>query len=113
MRPARREPRLAVRAELPEPLVWTFDGTIEDCLADAEDTLRRAIPLVGDVERIAVLLDLGMPALKRRVDAGEPLEPAWSSFIERIGRYGLPAAPRVRPLRGAAPLLTLIVAYRH
>jgi hypothetical protein len=108
----RREPRFA-ESSLPEPLVWTFDGRIEACLADAEDTLRRAIQLVGDVSRIAVVVDLGLPALKQRVDAGDALQPAWSRFIERVGRYGLPAAPRVRPLRGAAPLLTLIVAYRH
>jgi hypothetical protein len=108
----RREPRLAGQP-LPHPLVWTFDGRIEACLADAEDTLRRAIQLVGDVSRIAVVVDLGLPALKRQVDAGDALQPEWSRFVERIGRYGLPAAPRVRPVRGAAPLLTLIVAYRH
>jgi hypothetical protein len=112
MKPARREPRFAEQA-LPEPLVWTFDGPIDACLADAEDTLRRAISLVGDVSRIAVGIDLGLPALKRRVDAGDTLQPAWGRFIERIGGYGLPASPRVRPLRGAGPLLTLIVAYRH
>lgn len=111
-KPARREPRFADEA-LPEPLVWTFDGPIAACLADAEDTLRRAISLVGDVSRIAVLLDVALPALKQRVDAGDPLQPAFSRFLERVGRYGLPASPRVRPLRGAGPLLTLIVAYRH
>ena len=30
------------RSDLPEPLVWTFDGPFERCLADLEDTLRRA-----------------------------------------------------------------------
>ena len=112
MKPLRREPRFAEQS-LPEPLVWTFDGPLEACLADAEDTLRRAISLVGDVSRVAVLFDLALPALKRRVDAGDTLQPAWSRFLARIGHYGLPASPRVRPLRGAGPLLTLIVAYRH
>ncbi len=40
----------ATRLEsLPAPLVWTFDGPFERCLADLEDTLRRAIVMVGDV----------------------------------------------------------------
>jgi hypothetical protein len=32
-------PRAAPPA-LPDPLVWTFDGPFERCLADADDTLR-------------------------------------------------------------------------
>jgi len=51
------------------PLVWTFDGRFDRCLADAEDTLRRAIVLVGDVARAAVLIELSLPALQRRIDA--------------------------------------------
>ena len=39
----------AAREALPAPLVWTFDGPFERCLADLEDTLRRAIVMVGDV----------------------------------------------------------------
>ena len=35
-------PAPAARSDLPEPLVWTFDGPFERCLADLEDTLRRA-----------------------------------------------------------------------
>ncbi|TMH11931.1 MAG: hypothetical protein E6H58_11540 [Betaproteobacteria bacterium] len=103
----------AVRETLPAPLVWTFDGPVERCLADIEDTLRRAIVLIGDVSRVALLLDVSLPALQQRVDAGDALQPAWSGFIERIARYGLPASPRVRHLRGAGPLLTLVVAYRN
>ncbi len=98
---------------LPTPLVWTFDGPFEDCLADIEDTLRRAVVLVGDVSRIALLIDLSLPALKRRVEAGDTLQPAWGRFIERTARYGLPAAPRVRHLRSAGPLATLVIAYRN
>lgn len=98
---------------LPAPLVWTFDGPFDDCLADLEDTLRRAIVLVGDVSRIALLIDLSLPALKRRVEAGDTLQPAWGRFIERIARYGLPSAPRVRHLRSAGPLATLVIAYRN
>jgi hypothetical protein len=98
---------------LPAPLVWTFDGPFERCLADIEDTLRRAIVMVGDVSRVALLIDLSLPALKRRVDAGDALQPAWGRFLERMARYGLPASPRVRHLRGAGPLATLVIAYRN
>jgi len=98
---------------VPVPLVWTFDGPFERCLADIEDTLRRAIVLVGDVSRIALLIELSLPALQRRVAAGDSLQPAWGRFVERIGAaYGLPAFPRVRHLRTRGPLATLVVAYR-
>ena len=53
------------------PFVWTFDGTLADCLGDLEDTLRRAIVQVRDVASIVVLIELSLPALKRRVAAGE------------------------------------------
>jgi hypothetical protein len=100
-------------AALPAPLVWTFDGAFERCLADADDTLRRAIVLVGDVARVALLFDLSLPALSRRVEAGDAIQPGWSSFLRNIERYGLPAAPSVRHLRGEGPLLTMVVAYRN
>ena len=98
---------------LPAPLVWTFDGPFERCLCDIEDTLRRAIVMLGGVSRVALLIDLSLPALKRRVDAGEALQPAWGRFLERMARYGLPASPRVRHLQGAGPLATLVIAYRN
>jgi hypothetical protein len=95
------------------PLVWTFDGPFATCLADMEDTLRRAIVQVGDVSRIAVLIELSLPALKPRVDAGESIQPAWGQFLERLAsRYGLPSQPRVRPLKSAGPLAKLMIAYR-
>ncbi len=95
------------------PLVWTFEGPFATCLADMEDTLRRAIVQVGDVSRIAVLIELSLPALKLRVDAGEAIQPAWGQFLERLSsRYGLPAEPRVRHLRIAGPLAKLMIAYR-
>ena len=98
---------------LPAPLVWTFDGPFERCLGDLEDTLRRAIVLVGDVSRIALLIDLSLPALLQRVRAGDAVQPAWGRFVDRIaGAYGLPSFPRVRHLRAAGPLATLVVAYR-
>ena len=100
------------RIASPEPLVWRFDGPLAGCLAEAEDALRRAIPLLGDVSRVALRIDLSLPALKARVDAGDALQPGWSRFLDRVGRCGLPGAPRVRPLRAAGPLLTLVVAYR-
>jgi hypothetical protein len=100
-------------ASLPAPLVWRFDGSIDVCLADLEDTLRRAIVMVGDVARIALLIDLSLPALQRRVAAGDRLQPAWGDFLERLAAYGLPASPRVRPLRAEGPLATLVVAYRN
>jgi hypothetical protein len=106
-RAAAREP------PLPAPLVWTFDGPFERCLADIEDALRRAIVLVGDVARIAVLIDLSLPALQSRIAAGDALQPAWGRFVGRIApAYGLPAFPRVRHLRARGPLATLVVAYR-
>ena len=98
---------------LPAPLVWTFDGPFERCLADLEDTLRRAIPMVGAVSRVALLIELSLPALKHRVEAGDTLQPAWGDFLERMARYGLPALPRVRHLRNPGPLATLVIAYRN
>ena len=95
------------------PLVWTFDGPFTTCLADIEDTLRRAIVQVGDVSSIVVLIELSLPALKRRVDAGDTIQPAWGQFLERLSeRYGLPSAPRVRHVRTDGPLAMLVVAYR-
>jgi len=98
---------------LPPPLVWTFDGPFERCLADIEDTLRRAIVLVGDVSRVALLIDLSLPALQQRVRSGDAVQPAWGRFLENIERYGLPASPRVRHVRADGPLLTLLIAYRN
>ncbi len=72
------------RDALPAPLVWTFDGPFERCLADLEDTLRRALVMVGDVSRVALLIDLSLPALQQRVEAGDALQPAWGHFLERI-----------------------------
>lgn len=95
------------------PLVWTFDGRFAHCLADVEDVLRRAIVQVGDVAAVAILLELSLPALKRCVDQGETVQPAWSEFLQRLAsRYGLPASPRVRHLRHEGPLLKLVLAYR-
>lgn len=101
------------RVDVPPPLVWTFDGPFERCLADLEDTLRRALVLVGDVSRVALLIDLSLPALQRRVVAGDALQPAWGRFQERLAGYGLPTPPRVRHLRADGPLATLVVAYRN
>ena len=93
--------------------MWTFDGPFTICLGDIEDTLRRAIVQVGNVASIAVLIDISLPALKRRVDAGDSIQPAWGQFLERLSeRYGLPSRPRVRHLRAAGPLATLVLAYR-
>ena len=100
-------------ASSPAPLVWTFDGPFDRCLADAEDTLRRAIVLVGDVSRVALLIDLSLPALQRRVRAGDAVQPAWGRFLGHLGRYGFPAGPRVRHLPAEAPLITLLIAYRN
>jgi len=95
------------------PFVWTFDDAFGDALADMEDTLRRAIVQLGDVASIVVLIELSLPALRRRVDAGETIQPAWTRFFERVSeRYGLPTPPRVRSHTGAGPLATLVVAYR-
>ena len=88
---------------LPPPLVWTFDGPFERCLNDLEDSLRRALVLIGDVS---------LPALQVRVRAGDRIQPAWGRFVERLSEYGLPTFPRVRPLRTPGPLATLVVAYR-
>ena len=71
--PERGDGRVAEHAAdaLPAPLVWTFDGPFERCLDDLEDSLRRAIVLIGDVSRIALLIDLSLPALQQRVRAGD------------------------------------------
>ena len=95
------------------PFVWTFDGPFGICLCDMEDTLRRAIVQVGDVARIAVMIELSLPALRSRVQAGEAIQPAWSHFLDAMtSRYGLPAAPRVRYSKTRAALATLVLAYR-
>ena len=95
------------------PLVWTFDGPFATCLQDMEDTFRRAIVQVGDVAKIAMQIDLSLPALKPRLDAGEAIQPAWGHFVDRLTqRYGLPAPPRVRHLKVAGPLATMVIAYR-
>ncbi|HEX6705573.1 MAG TPA: hypothetical protein VF169_12495 [Albitalea sp.] len=96
----------------PAPLVWTFDGPFERCLADLEDTLRRAIVLVGGVSGIALAIDLSLPALRGRVEAGDAVQPAWGGFLDALARLALPVPARVRHLRSAGPLLTLVIAYR-
>ena len=100
-------------ADVGGPFMWTFDGPFATCLADLEDALRRAIVQVGDVSSIAVLVELSLPALKRRIEAGDAVQPAWGEFLERLSdRYGLPAAPRVRHVRTAGPLAMLVGADR-
>src|SRR3984893_4880378 len=105
MRPLRKNPRPSSPARdaveaIGGPLVWTFDGPFATCLADMEDALRRAIVQVGDVSSIAVLIEVSLPGLKRRVDAGDAIQPEWGQFLERISdRYARPRAPRVRHLR--------------
>jgi hypothetical protein len=95
------------------PLVWTFDGPLATSLPDLEDALRRAIVQVGEVSSIAVMIELSLPALKRRIDAGDALQPAWSHFLGRLSsRYGLQSPPRVRHRRSEGPLATLVVVYR-
>jgi hypothetical protein len=99
---------------LDAPLVWTFDGPFATCLSDMEDTFRRAIVQVGDVSGVAVQIDLSLPVLKLRVDAGDAIQPAWGQFVDRLTqRYGLPAGPRVRHLKRAGPLATMVIAYRR
>jgi len=95
-----------------EIAIWAFDGPFERCLDDIEDSLRRAIVLIGDVSRVALLIDLSLPALQARVRAGDRIQPAWGRFVERVSGYGLPSFPRVRHLRTRGPLATLVVAYR-
>ena len=110
----RSQPRRKERDDGVEaPLVWTFDGPFTLCLQDMEDTFRRAIIQVGDVSRILVQIDLSLPALKPRVDAGEAIQPAWGQFVERLSHgYGLPVAPRLRHLAARGPLATMVIAYR-
>jgi hypothetical protein len=106
----------ASRARAPAPfapLTWTFGGPLRECLADVEDTLRRAIPQLGDVGGIAVALDVSLPALAARVKQGDALQPAWTHFVERLGqRYGLPCRPCIRHRVEPGPLVTLIIVYR-
>ena len=93
--------------------MWTFDGPFVTCLHDMEDTLRRAIVQIGDVSRIALMIELSLPALRARVEAGDAIQPAWGRFLDAfMWRYGLPAVPRVRYLKTQGPLATLVIAYR-
>ena len=94
------------------PLIWTFDGRFVTCLSDAEDTLRRAIPMLGDVARVAILIELSLPALKQRFEKGDAIQPAWGRFMANLARYGLPDTPRIRHTRGMGPVVTLVIAYR-
>ena len=95
------------------PLVWTFEGDFATCLCDMEDTLRRALVQVGDVARIALLIELSLPALRARVAAGDAIQPAWGRFVSSLTtRYGLPSPPRLRHSQSAGPLATLVIAYR-
>jgi len=95
------------------PLTWTFDGVFVQCLADTEDTLRRAIVQVGDVSRVLVALTVCLPALRARIEAGDRVQPAWGEFLARLAsRYGLPSPPRLRYSKDAGPLIALVVAYR-
>jgi hypothetical protein len=100
-------------ASVAGPLVWAFDGPFTTCLLDVEDALRRAIVQIGDVSSLLVLIEISLPALKRRVEAGDKIQPAWGQFLERVSdRYGLPSAPRTRHVRTDGPLAMLVVAYR-
>lgn len=109
---AKRSALKKAHEDIPDPLVWRFDGPFAHCLADAEDSLRRAIVMVGDVARVAVLIELSLPALKQRVRAGDAVKQPWARFMENVARYGLSDTPRVRHLRTAGPLVTLVFAYR-
>ena len=114
-RAATAKPSLRERESMPTrgPLVWAFDGAFATCLADLEDTFRRALVQAGDVARIVVMIELCLPALDARLKRGEAIQPAWSRFLESLtSRYGLPAAPRIRYLKTPAPLATLVIAYR-
>lgn len=110
----RARPATAAAADRrPMPLVWTFDGPLGTCLMDLEDTLRRAIVQIGDASRIAVSIDLSLPALRARVRTGDSVQPAWGEFLDRVSqRYGLPAPPRVRPSKSPGALLSLVIVYR-
>jgi hypothetical protein len=99
--------------ETPAPLVWAFDGPLEGCLADIEDTLRRALLMIGDVSRVALLIELSLPALQQRVAAGDRVQPGWANFHQRLAAYGLPLPPRVRPHARPGPLARLVIAYRN
>jgi hypothetical protein len=108
-----RARRGAPRRTAETPLVWTFDGPFATCLFDMEDTLRRAIVQIGDVSRVALLIELSLPALRARVGEGDAIQPAWGRFLDALtSRYGLPGAPRVRHRMTQGPLATLVIAYR-
>lgn len=113
---AREDAKRRARAGEPHaeaPLVWTFDGDFATCLFDMEDTLRRALVQVGEVSRLAVMIELSLPALSARVAAGDAIQPAWGRFLEAVvSRYGLPHPPRVRHRTTKGPLATLWIAYR-
>lgn len=98
---------------LPAPLHWNFDGPFDRCCAEAEDALRRGVLLLGDVSRVALVLELSLPVLRQRVQRGDAVQPAWSRLLDAARRCGLPGEPRVRHLRSEGPLLTLCLAYRN
>src|SRR5207245_718966 len=65
--------RQALGRGVEAPLLWTFDGPFITCLYDLEDALRRAIVQVGDVSRIAILLELSLPRMHARIQSGESI----------------------------------------
>jgi len=113
-RPGEQRAAFTARAGAsPTPLVWAFDGRFANCLADMEDTLRRAIVQIGDVSRVLVAIDVSLPALTARMQAGDAVQPAWGQFLQRVAsRYGLPKPPRVRYVKSAGPLTAMVIAYR-
>jgi hypothetical protein len=74
-----------------------------------EDTLRRLIVQLGEVAAISVLIELSLPALKRRIDAGDAIQPAWGEFLDRLVQRWTARSCARAPLRDDGPLAILVV----
>ena len=70
-------------AELVEDIGMTDENAA--LLADLNEAL--------DELRIALLIELSLPALRARVEAGDAIQPSWTHFLAALtSRYGLPGA---------------------
>ena len=86
------------------PRRWSGPSTARSSAASPTSRTRCAARscMVGDVSRVALLIDLSLPALQRRVDAGDALQPAWGRFLERLGALR-PAGAAARAPPAHAP----------
>jgi len=99
---------------LEAPLIWTFAGPFATCLADMEDTFRRAIIQVGDVSRIAVQdRSVAAGAEEARPTRENRSSPQGNNSSTPDAALRPARRPRVRHVKTGGPLATMVIAYRR